>query len=96
MANDKLFFIDLDNTSPTRFELSKFMEFSDNFDPITSNFFFRLKALPIGGRFVVQGEEGRPDLIAFNALGDVQFWWVILLYNDVLDVDDIVNGDTLN
>lgn len=39
---------------------------------------------------------GRPDLISLDAYGDVNYWWVIMLANDIVDpFDDIKFGDEL-
>jgi len=92
-----LFFVNLDIDTIKRFDMAKFMDFKNQaHDPITSSLIFRLKDLPSGGEIVVRGEEARPDLISFRALLDTQYWWIIMLYNDVIDVNDLVEGQKLN
>lgn len=90
------FFIDLDSNAQDRFDLSKFMEFSDNYDPLNSAILTDIKSLPIGGQYNVHGEDGRPDMISHRIYGNSQYWWVILLYNSKLDYNDIATGDVLN
>jgi len=92
-----LFFIDTDKDYTERFDIGRFMRYeNENHDPLTSAFIKDLKALKNNGRFVVQGEEFRPDLISDKIYGTTQHWWIILLYNDVFEIDDITNGVELN
>jgi hypothetical protein len=96
MANDKMFFINVDKTSKDRFDIGKFMEFSDNYDPLTSNFLKDLNS-EVSARQVFQilSEEGRPDLISSNIYRDTQYWWVFALYNKKISWDNFVIGETL-
>ena len=94
--NTKLFFINLEVDSKERFDISKFMEFTDNFDPLSSAMFEDIKKLKKGGDFKVIIEEGRPDEVSFKTLGSTQYWWVILLLNGLTQVDDIKIGDRLS
>ena len=91
-----MFFIDLDRETKSRFDFSKFMHWNiDNYDPLTSNMLFKLKDIPVGGRYVISGEEGRPDLISYRIYGDVQYWWLLMFYNKILDPEDLINGMVL-
>lgn len=92
MANDKQFFINLSKDTDKRYDMSRFMEFSDNFDPLTAGFFNNIKALPLSGYFVIQGEEHRPDAIAFKIYGQTQYWWTLMIYNDLSSIDQLVSG----
>lgn len=89
---DKYFFIDLDNSSEKRYEISKFFEYTDNFDPLTSFLYEQLKSLPMEGYILVQGEDGRPDLLSNRIYSDTQYWWILMTYNDLAKVEEIVNG----
>lgn len=92
-----LFFINLDREEKKRFGMSKFMEFAngDNFDPITSDFILRLQALKLGGEYKVQNEEGRADLLSFKIYQDTQYWWALLLYNGITEVNQLTSGLTI-
>ncbi len=96
MANDKMFFINVAKESKNRFDLGKFMEFSDNYDPLTSNFLKDLNT-EVKSRSVyeVQGEEGRPDLISFKKYGDIQYWWVMALFNKKIAWDGFAIGENI-
>lgn len=92
----KFFFINLDKISKERFDLGRFMEFNiDNYDPLTSNFLFQIKNLPLGGVYTVQGEDGRPDLLSYSVYGDTQYWWILMAYNGFNSVDQIHNGEQI-
>lgn len=89
------FFIDLEREPKPRFNLAKFMAFSDNFDPLTSNFLNNIKTLKLGGEFQVQGEEGRPDWISYKIYGDSQYWWILLYYNSLFDSEQVTPDKTI-
>ena len=36
--------------------------------------------------------EGQPDWFAYEAWGDESLWWVIMLYNQIIFVNEIVQG----
>ena len=95
MDNTKLFFINLEVDSKERFDMAKFMEFTDNYDPLSSSMFEDIKKLTKGGDFKVIREEGRPEIISFKTLGSTQYWWVILIYNGLTEFDAIKIGDRL-
>lgn len=90
------FFIDLNSNTTDRFDMGKFLEYSDNYDPLTSAIMSDVLTLRSGGQYTVQGEDGRPDLISFRIYGNVQYWWILLLYNSILDYNSIVTGEVLN
>ncbi len=88
-----LFFIDLEKETDKRFDMSKFMSLEgDAYDPLTSDMLSSIRKLPVSGEIVVRGETGRPDQLAFRAFGDTQFWWIIMLFNDLIDVNDVTEG----
>lgn len=96
MSNDKLFFINLDFESRNRYDLAKFLEFTDNFDPLTSSFILDLQNISKQADYIVTKEEGRPDLVSYNYYGTTDYWYILLLYNNLDDVDDIKIGDRLS
>jgi len=91
------FFINTDIDTEKRYDPAKFMRFEFNaYDPLSSNLFLVIKSVQKNGEIVVQGEEGRPDLLANRAYNDTQYWWVIMIYNDIFNVNDIVEGMKLD
>ena len=96
MESSKFFFIDLEKQSSERYDLGKFMKWDkDNYDPLTSNIVYEIKNLESGGRYIIRGEEGRPDLLSYNIYGDVQYWWVLMLYNGFNDISEIISGNEI-
>jgi hypothetical protein len=89
------FFIDTKRSFKERFDMSKFMEYTDNYDPLTSNFLKRLLELPIRGQRKIEGEENRPDLVSYRIFGDSQYWWIVLMYNRKLITDTFTNGEDI-
>lgn len=81
------FYINSDVHSSDRYDLSKFLEFSNNtYETINSYFLTELKKLPIAGTFVCSDE--RPDTLSYKIYNDAQFWWILLLYNGIYDWTD--------
>lgn len=90
------FFINSKKLTTERFDMSKFMEYTDNYDPLTSRFLNRLLELPVRGQTLVEGEESRPDQLAAKIFGDSQYWWVVLFYNKKQNSDNLVAGEVIN
>lgn len=89
------FFIDLETNVVDRFDMSKFMEYSDNFDPLNSAMLTDITKLPQGGQYTISGEDGRPDLVSYRIYGHSQYWWILLAYNRIIDYEAIKTGDIL-
>lgn len=88
-----LYFIDVMKQSPERYDLGKFIDFNDGFDPITCAFFHAIDELSVGGQYTLQGEDARPDLLSHRIYGDVQYWWILILFNGIKDItEDLVTG----
>jgi hypothetical protein len=87
------FYIDLDLERKTRYDISKFICFQEDSRPeiITSYMLDKIKSLPIHGVYVVQ-EEKRPDYISYKIYKETWYWWILMLYNGIIDVHDIKVG----
>jgi len=92
MSNDRLFFINTEYESKERFDIAKLLEYTDNYDPLTSSFLKDLKSLKSFGTWIIQSEEKRSDVLSYKIYGDTQFWWAILFYNDLTENDDLETG----
>lgn len=90
-----MFFLNLDLETEERFDISKFLEYTDCFDPLTSFTLDQIKKLPVGGNYAVSGEEGRPDLLSYRIYGNTQYWWILMFYNDKINIEDIKTSDIL-
>jgi hypothetical protein len=97
-----MFFINLATNFKTRYDPAKFLEFvilsyaNPLYDVLGSYFWKQLKTLSVKGTYQVRGEDNRPDLISYRIYGNTQYWWIILLYNNLTSNEDIVGGMTLN
>ena len=88
-----MFFINADRQTPTRYDPSKLLEFNlDNYDILTSSFVKQLRALKSAGSISVLSQEVRPDLLAYDIYGSTQYYWIVMIYNDIIAVEDIIIG----
>lgn len=98
-----MFALDPDRKTTVRLDRSRFMAWHDDlqcYDPANSRLWQTLHRLPPGGPNA--GEEGRvtarkdarPDLLSYDAYGDTQYWWVILVYNDLTSFSDVKAGES--
>lgn len=87
-----MFYINTTKETESRYDMSLFMEFSDVYDILTSYFMDKVIELPVYGERVVQGEEGKPDLLSYKIYGSTRYWWILMVYNAILDNSDIING----
>lgn len=92
MSNEKMFFLNLNRDFKERYELERYMEYTDNYDILTSAFLLELKNISPSGRYVVNGQDSRPDLVSYEIYKDVQYWWIILLYNELSSISELVTG----
>ena len=91
-----MFYIDAAYESDVRYDLAKFLrQENDNYDPLTSQFLYSLKELTSAGQVTVTVEEYRPDLLSFRVYDSCQYWWILLAYNDIVDVRDLIAGRIL-
>jgi len=90
------FFINTKGSFKDRFDMSKFMEYTDNHDPLNSRFLHKLLQLPLRGQVKVTSEESRPDQLSVSVFGDPQYWWVLMFYNKKQDTDELAIGETIN
>ena len=90
-----IFYINLEDETEDRYDLSKFMNFTDNYDPLTSDLLSELKNLPFGGRFKIRDEANRPDKASLAIYKTFQYWWILLYYNGMTSPDQFTLGKTI-
>lgn len=90
-----MFFLDLDKISQERYDMAKFLEYTDNFDPLTSSFMTDLVNLPQNGSYEVRGEDQRPDLLSYKIYNNTQYWWVLMMYNRKFEFSEFKTGDII-
>lgn len=83
--------------TPVRYESSKFFPFSEvgGFDIIRSYFAQQLGYIPEFGDMEIVTNEGRVDLCAVDTLGETQYFWILMMYNGIIDVNELKTGTIL-
>ena len=60
---------------------------------------FRMVSLVLSlskvGEYTISYNERRPDLISLDIYGSQEYWEILLVYNDVLSVDELIPGRVL-
>ena len=88
-----IFHINLTDYFQERFDFGKFMDFEEGaFNPITSDFIYNIKNLPQGGTYKITFAEKRPDQLSSLIYDEMQYWWIIMLYNDIYDLLELTQG----
>jgi hypothetical protein len=92
-----MFYINPDFISDEKYSLEKFMPYEiDNYDVLNSYFLEHIKDIPVSGSFTILSEEFRPDLISYRIFGTVNYWSLIMFYNDILSIEDLTTGTVIN
>ena len=83
--------------TPVRYESSKFFPFSEvgGYDIIRSYFAQQLGYIPEFGDMKIVSEEGRVDLCAVDTLGSTQYFWLLMMYNGITDINQLSTGTIL-
>ena len=90
-----MYFINLDRETDQRYNMAKFLKWDEfRHDVLNSEFVKELRKLPHHGKWKVKQAE-RPTLIAFELYGKIDLWWIIMMYNDLIHINDIQLGMTL-
>lgn len=93
-----MYYINTDRDLKTRYDIAKFVEWyvpqfeTPVYDILFSYFWNAVVGLPQGGKFIVSGEENRPDLVSYKIYGTTQYWWIILYYNSLVHNEEITAG----
>ena len=92
-----MYYINNDLQTSVRYAMSKFMEFdTDSFCILDSYLCTQLKKLPYSGAMTVVTQAGRPDLLSYDIYGNIQYWWLLMLYNDLSSPTELVAGITVS
>jgi len=92
------FFFSPTYQSESQMDLAQVVPFyqdEEAYDLLGSYFADNVKGLPLAGRFTVSTEEGRMDLIAYRIYRSTDYWWVLMLYNDLLAPFEVVAGQVI-
>lgn len=88
-----MYFINLTDDFHKRYDMAKFIEFDGQaYDILMSYMIRKIKSFQVRGYYEVSGEESRPDLVSYYIYGRTMYWWVIMIYNDLLEADQVTLG----
>lgn len=90
-----MFFINPELNTTDKFDMCKFMDMSNDgvFDCLTSYFLYMLPKIPYTGYIIANNKhENRPDMLSYSIYGGTQYWWILMLYNNLLSPTDIKVG----
>lgn len=92
-----MFYIDISKDTKRRYAPEKLMRFDKSgvYDILDSHFMTELVKLPMAGTYVVVEDEGRPDVIAYRLYGSSEYWWVLMLYNNIIVPSQLVSGASI-
>ena len=77
----------------SRLNIERFIEYNESgADFVNSEIVERVRKLQLSGEYVVTAEAGRLDLISFRIYGTVSLWWIIALYNRIVDFSEVSSG----
>lgn len=81
----------------SRYDLQKFIDPSNDFvDFLTSYFIIEISTLSVFGKYVVQGEGGKPELLSSHIYnGGTQYWWILMAFNGLTDESQLIEGMTI-
>jgi hypothetical protein len=100
-------FINTTYKTDVRYDIPKFCDHTENVLDILDSYVFEkvssyyeerisLKDLSIEGIFTVTTQEFRPDKISYEIYKSHQYWWLIMEFNNIINIFDIVSGLELN
>lgn len=88
-----MYYINTERDTTNQYDMSKFMPFTGDFyDLLYSSFAEELRKLPHTGKVILGAADRSPALLSYKIYGDTQYWWVLMLYNDMVTLDDFFPG----
>jgi len=89
-----MFYIDNDLNTIDKFDMMKFLELGEDMvvDSLSSYMLYEIPLLPVHGYYKITTEMGNPPMLSHNIYGDVQYWWILMWYNQLLSPNDLTVG----
>ena len=88
-----MYYINTSRDTVAQYDMSKFLPFTGDFyDLLYSDFAERLKKLDHDGKVILSAGDTSPALLSYRIYRDTQYWWVVMLYNDMVSMDDFFPG----
>ena len=92
-----LHFFNSDYDYATRIDIGKFISFDDNIPSIVNSWLIaKIKQISDFNYFTVTKESGFSDYVSCNNYNNEHgYWWVIKIFNDILEENEIKEGTVL-
>lgn len=92
-----MYLINTTDVFPFRYDRGRFFrkETFDgkiSFDILDGRIIDEFTSIKPMGVFYITNEVLSPDLIAFKLYNDERYWWLLMLYNNLVEVDEIYPG----
>jgi len=95
-----MFYLNFSSTSPDRYSLSKFLNFdtTNNVHDINTSYLVQnIKSLDQAGTFLItHAYDKQPQIVSRTLYDNQHLWSLLLMYNDIISVDDFVEGLTIS
>jgi len=95
-----MFFINTDILDGDRLDLRRFVRETDEdgewLDLLDTYLLPVIHNMPPEGRYFIQNEVGRMDLVSYRIYGQTQFWWILMEYNRLSSPMDVKEGIVLS
>lgn len=93
---ERIFFQDRSKDYKRRLDMDRFLDKSeDHVSLLNSAVISQIKQIEEYEIYQVSVEEKAPDYIALLKYRSHAYWWIIMVYNNLLSFDEIVPGMTL-
>ncbi len=92
-----MYYFDFDYESTERYDAYKYLDKTEGtIDILTSYFIIEVQKLNSVGIYKITTEAYRPDLLSYRIYGHVQYWWILLLYNNIISYNELeINKEIL-
>lgn len=92
-----MFYINDGLNTNKRYDMLKFLNYPyDSLTMLDSYFVKKLTDIPYSGTITVTTQVNRPDLLSYDIYGDVQYWWILMLYNGLISPLELTAGLNIN
>ena len=90
-------YLDPDVQYRNRFDLDRFVAFREvMYDDFDSFFLQEFRALPAQGVYTITRIEGRPDVYSRDIYNNTDYWMLLLIYNNIVDIGALKIGVDLS
>ena len=92
-----MFYIIDELETTSKFDMIRFLDFNvDNIDCHGSYMLENIPKLPLIGILTITTEQYRPDILSYDLYGTTEYWWILMWYNSIVNISDLVSGVQIN